>query len=251
MSNPLTITDAFDKILPMKKFNNVILSAAKNLALDSSAAGLRMTFLAGILCLIFSGCETLGLKRREVPPEFNQKIILEVSNKYYQHQAPRSGYDVGDLQAFHTQHTFPAVVDEAFKEIFSEVELHENYDEEGEGKVETDAPDVPAVFEVRLVDLANDNYTEADNYRAEVTIAVAAKSPRGNIFWQKAFRGEGHIDVDPQFSTELGPQDAVVDAVRDALGQMQDALVKEPQVRLLLQHYQEINKARGEKEVKV
>lgn len=226
LSNPLTTQEGFVNILPMKKL-----------------------FLLAFIVLFAAGCETVGLKKREVPAEFHQKIILEASDKYYQHQAPRSGYDAGDLQAFHTQHTFPAVVQEAFEEIFSEVELHENPEEEA--KVEGEEPDVPAVFEVRLIDLANDNYTEADDYRAEVTIAVAAKSPRGNIFWQKAFRGEGYVKVDPQFSTGLGPQDAVVDAVRDALGQMQDAIVKEPQVRLLLRHYQEINEARKGKEVQV
>ena len=110
---------------------------------------------------------------------------------------------------------------------------------------------MPAVFEVRIVDLANDIYNEADSYRGEVTLAVAMKSPRGEIFWQKAFRGEGYVDVDPQFSTGLGPQDAVLDAMRDALDQMKKAILASPEVRNQLKYYRQIELARREKEVKV
>ena len=196
--------------------------------------------------LIFCGCAALGFEKLQTPPEYNQKVLLEISDQYKQTQAPRSGYDVGDLQNFHTQHTLPAVVEDSFKEVFPQVKVIES--KEG---IETDAPDVPAVFEVRMLDVANDISNGADNYRAEVTLAVAMKSPRGHIFWQKAFRGEGYTETDPQFSTGLGPQDAVVDAVRDALAQMQDALIKSPEVRLQMKHYQEIDKARKQKEVSV
>ncbi len=200
----------------------------------------------GLSLLIFCGCSTLGFQKLQAPPEYNQKVFLEISDQYKQHQATRSGYDVGDLQNFHTQHTLPIVVEDAFKEVFPQVKVVES--KEG---VETDTPDVPAVFEVRMLDAANDISNGADNYRAEVTLAVAMKSPRGHIFWQQAFRGEGYTETDPQFSTGLGPQDAVVDAVRDALGQMQDALLKSPEVRLQMKHYQEIDKARKQKEVSV
>ena len=95
-------------------------------------------------------------------------------------------------------------------------------------------------------DIANDIYNESDSYRGEVTLAAAMKSPDGTVMWQQAFRGQGYVQVDPQFSTGLGPQDAVVDAIRDALSQMQDAIVSSPQVRLQMQHYQSIAKARSE-----
>lgn len=193
---------------------------------------LRVAATLAVTAALFFGCAALGMTQREVPPEFNQKVILEVSDMYVQHQAPRSGYDISDLQSFHTQHTLPVVVEEAFKEMFADVEVREA--EEG---IEMGAPEVPAIFEVKLADLAHDYYMEADNYRAEATLAVAMKSPDGHIFWQKAFRGEGYVQVDPQFSTGMGPQDAVVDAVRDALSQMQDAIIESPQVRLQMKHY--------------
>lgn len=180
------------------------------------------------------------------PPEFNQKVILEVSDSFQMYQAPRSRYDVGDLQNFHTQHTLPVVVEGAFKELFGEVEVSQ-----GEAKIETEAPEVPAIFEVRLADVANDIYNEASTYRGELTLAVAMKSPRGHIFWQKAFRGEGVTQVDPQYGTQLGPQDALVDAMRDALDQMQRAIVSSPEVRNQMKYYLAIEKARKEKEVQV
>jgi hypothetical protein len=199
-----------------------------------------------LLSALFAGCASMGFQAIEPPPEFKQKVLLEVGKGFSQHQAPRSGYDVGDLQNFHTQHTLPMVVEDSFKEVFPLAEMVES--SEGVGM---DEPDVPAIFEVRMIDVANDIYNEADSYRAEVTMAVAMKSPDGHIFWQKAFRGEGYVQVDPQFSTGLGPQDAVVDAVRDALGQMQDALLSEPQVRIHMQKYQAIEDARQQQEVGV
>lgn len=190
------------------------------------------------MCILLTGCAAMGFKALEVPPEYNQKVLLMVGDEYRQHQATRSGYDVGDIQAFHTQHTLPVVVEDAFKEVFPQVEIIE-----GEAGLEMGEPDVPAVFEVRMIDVANDIYNEADSYRAEVTLAVAMKSPGGHIFWQKAFRGEGYTQTDPQFSTGLGPQDAVIDAVHDALGQMQDALIAAPEVRIQMQHYQASHEA--------
>ena len=187
-----------------------------------------------------------GPQKLNAPPEFNQKIILDVSDEYQMFQAPRSGYDVGDLQAFHSQHTLPVVIEDAFKELFGQVELAQKGPE-----IETGRPDVPAIFEVRILDLANDIYNQADSYRGEATLAVAMKSPRGQIFWQKAFRGSGYVRVDPQFSTGLGPQDAVLDAMRDAIDQMQKAIVASPEVRNQLKYYQGIELARREKEVKV
>lgn len=199
---------------------------------------------------LFSGCssvsDALGTSKLEVPIEFNQKVLLEVSDKTQSFQASRSQYDPGDIQAFQSQHTFPIVVEDAFREMFSQLEVVT----QGEN-IELSQPDVPAVFEVRMLDLANDISNEASSYRAETTLAVAMKSPRGHIFWQKAFRGEGYAIVDPQFSNQLGPQDAVVDAVRDALSQMQNTIVKSPEVLNQLRHYSKIEEARRETEAKL
>jgi len=187
----------------------------------------------------------LSFDRLETPPEFNQPIILTVSDEYQMHQAPLSRYDIGDLQSFHTQHTLPITIEGAFKELFGEVRMLEKGP-----KIEAGAPDVPAIFEVRLIDLQNDIYFEGvDNYRGELTLAVAMKSPRGHIFWQKAFRGDGYVKVDPQYSTGLGPQDAVVDALRDAIDQMQRAIINSPQVRQQMKYYQAIEQARQKQEV--
>ncbi len=200
--------------------------------------------------MVFSGCaganQIFGSEKLNVPPEFNQKIILEVSDKYELYQAPRSGYDVGDFQAFHTQQTFPVVVEDAFKQIFGEVVVPEK----GK-KIEMGPPEVPAIFEVRILDLANDIYNGADNYRAQVTVAVVMKSPRDQTFWEKTFRGEGYVRVDPQFSTGLGPQDAVLSAVQDVLEQMKKAIVASPEVRNQLRYYQKIQTARAATEKKV
>jgi hypothetical protein len=198
-----------------------------------------------VLEVVISGCAALSGKLN-VPPEYKQKVILEVSDSQQMFQAPRSGYDPGDLQSFQSQHTFPLDVEDAFKEIFGQVEVVKP-----DAKIDMQAPDVPAVFEVKMLDLANDIYMEATSYRAQVVIAIAMKSPQGNIFWQKSFRGEGYITADPQFSSGLGPQDAVLDAVRDALGQMKKAIVDSPQVRHQMKYYQAIEKARKEKEIKV
>lgn len=200
---------------------------------------MKNSYLILALALLpFAGCATFG-QPLNVPPEFNQKVLLQVSENYAQHQAPRSSYDAGDLQSFHTQHTLPVVIEDAFKEMFANVEMMES-----EPGIETAAPDVPAIFEVRILDLANDIYNESQDYRAEVTLAVAMKSPNSEqIFWQKAFRGAGYVRVDPQFQTGLGPQDAVLDAMRDAIDQMQQAMIKEPQIRLQLQHYQASHEA--------
>ena len=206
------------------------------------------SFLTAVL--VFNGCatvsESLGFKKLEVPPEFNQKVQLEVEDEYAMHQAPRSGYDVGDLQAFHTQQTLPTVVEDAFKEMFGKVEMTKS-----SAGIETSTPDVPAIFEVKIVDLANDVYDQGEDYRSQVTLAVAMKSPRGEIFWQQAFRGDGYVKVDPQFSNGLGPQDAVLDAMRDALDQMQKAIVAAPAVLNQMKYYKTIDEARKQKEVQV
>lgn len=205
-----------------------------------------------LILTMFQGCaglnEALGIDKFDVPPEFNQEIILRVSDEYQMHQAPRSGYDAGDLQAFHTQHTLPVVIEDAFKEMFGKVVLKTM---EEEAQIETDIPEVPAIFEVRILDLAHDIYSEAEYYRAQALLGVAMKSPRGNIFWQKAFRGDGYAEADPQWSTGLGPQDAVIDAMRDAILQMQEAIVASPQVRAQMKHYWDIEKARRETEMKI
>ncbi len=210
----------------------------------------RRFFFLGFLVLAFNGCSTvsegLGFKKLEVPPEFNQKVLLEVSDEYKQHQATRSGYDVGDLQSFHTQQVLPETVKDAFKEMFGDVELATPGPQ-----VEMDTPDVPAIFEVKIIDLANDVYDEGENYRGQVTLAVAMKSPSGEIFWQKAFRGDGYVAVDPQFSNGLGPQDAVIDAMRDALDQMQTAIVASPEVRNQMKYYKGSDEARKQKEVQI
>ncbi len=208
-----------------------------------------MKISASIVALfLLTGCagaaQMIGSAPLDVPPEFDQKIILDVSDEYKMHQAPRSGYDVGDLQSFHTQHTLPITIEDSFREMFGEVELAKKGP-----KVETELSEVPAHFEVRIIDLAHDIALEAETYRAQLTLATAMKSPRGHIFWQQAFRGEGYVRVDPQYSTGLGPQDAVVDALRDAIDQMQKAIIASPEVRLQLRHYQAIDRARREKEV--
>lgn len=195
--------------------------------------------------LLLTSCAALTGSNIQPPPEFNQKVGLIVDSDYEMYQATRSGYDVGDLQSFHTQHTLPIVVEERLEELFGEVEMYKN-----RAGIETQMPDVPAVFEVRMIDLAHDvTFEGADTYRAETTLAVAMKSPRGKIFWQKAFRGDGWVNIDPQFSTGLGPQDAVLDAVHDALDQMQRAILNSPEVRNQLRHYEEIEEARRAREV--
>ena len=198
-----------------------------------------------LLVPVLSGCATLSGGPKP-GPEYQQKVMLLVSDEYQQHQATRSSYDVGDLQSFHSQHTFPIQIEDAFKKIFSQVEVVKN-----EPGIEAGEPDVPAVFEVQMIDLANDIYNEADNYRAQATIAVAMKSPGGEIFWQQAFRGEGYVNVDPQFSTGLGPQDAVVAAVEDAIDQMKTAIITSPQVQNQLKYYNAIKQARNQTEQKI
>ena len=201
-----------------------------------------------VLCWILPASPAFARGKNDVPPEYKQKVILEVPSDFEMFQAPRSKYDIGDLQNFHTQHTLPILVEDVFKEIFGQVDVREP----GAPKIESGEPEVPAIFEARLIDVANDISAEGvTNYRGSVTLAVAMKSPRGKIFWQKAFRGDGYADVDPQFSNGLGPQDALVDAMRDALDQMKKAILESPEVRNQMKYYLSIQAARREKEVRV
>lgn len=206
---------------------------------------LRKTLFICVLA-VFSGCASLQDAPLTTDPAFQQPVRLRIYDDYQMYQAPRTGHDIGDLQSFHSQHTLPILIEDAFREIFPRTEVFD-----GEPDIESGAPDVPAVFEVRLADLAHDIYNEADSYRSQVVLAVAMKSPRGTIFWQKAFRGEGYVQVDPQFSTGLGPQDAVIDAMDDAIQQMQQALVHAPEVRQQLKYYKQIDEARKGREVSV
>ncbi len=202
------------------------------------------------MALLFcSGCaglkEAVGVQKLNVPPEFQQKVQLTVSEEYEMRQAPRSGYDVGDLQSFHSQHILPVIVEDAFKEMFPQVELVKKKD----AQIDTQPPDVPAIFEVRIVDLAHDISNEADSYRSYAILAVALKSPKGKVFWQRAFRGNGYAQADPQFSTGLGPQDAVLDAVRNAVDQMQRGILSSPEVLNQLRYYKKIIQARRRTDV--
>lgn len=185
-------------------------------------------------------------KKKEVPAEYNQKVLLHVSDDYQMHQATLSKYDVGDLQNFHTQHTLPITIEGAFREVFPQAEMMES--KEG---IEDTAPNVPAIFEVRMIDIANDVYNEATDYRGELTLAVAMKGPDDEIIWQEAFRGEGYAKADPQFGTQMGPDEAVVDALRDAIDQMQKALLKSPEIREHMQLAQQARIEGGESEKKL
>lgn len=208
----------------------------------------RLFLFLALAFPLIQGCaavgEGLGFKNLEVPPEFNQKVLLDVKSEYQMHQAPRSGYDVGDLQSFHTQQTLPETIEDSFKEMFGKVEFVNP-----EAQIEMEAPDVPAIFEVKILDLANDTYDGGPDYRAQITLAVAMKAPDGQIFWQQAFRGEGYTQADQQFSSGLGPQDAVIDAMRDALDQMQKAIVAAPEVRNQMKFYKPADEARKQTEV--
>jgi len=207
------------------------------------------TYIMIIGLMGFAGCSTaegLFSSKVQAPPEYNQKIALRVDDDYVMHQAPRSGYDIGDLQAFHTQHTLPITIEGAFRDVFGQVEVLP----EGAG-IETAPPDVPAIFEVKIIDLAHDIDNGATNYRSQITLAVAMRSPRDTIFWQQAFRGEGQSFSDPQFGNTTGPADAILDALQDAINQMQKAIVNSPQIRAQMKYYMDIENARKEKEVKV
>ena len=112
--------------------------------------------------------------------------------------------------------------------------------------------DMTPTFEIKIVDLAHDLYEESlEYYRGYVTVAAAMKSPRGETVWQQAFRGEGFVNVKPEFGFALGPEEAVVAAVDDAITQMQDAIVKSSQIRLYFKSYAAIEEARRKKEVTI
>ncbi len=209
----------------------------------------QILLLISLSALVF-GCAGTGSfinPKKVYPPEFDQKIMLVAYDDYEQFQAGRSGYDIGDLQSFHSQHTFSLTAEGFFRDIFGQVQVVEP----NEPVISLDVPDVAAVFEIKILDLAHDIYNESTSYRSHVTIATAMKSPRGEIFWQKAVRGEGSVNVDPQYSTGLGPEQAVLDAIRDALDQLEREITSSSQVRLQLKHYKEIDQARKATEIKI
>ena len=205
-------------------------------------------FLALLLVIGSSSSQAfLGFGGKpKAPPEYNQKIMLEVNDDPRVHQAQRSGYDIGDLQAFHDQVALPMLVEDSFKEIFGQVEMVPKG-----ADIETAPPDVPAIFEVHMVDSAHDYFDGGQDYRAQVTLAVAMKSPRGNIFWQQAFRGEGYVRADQTLNANLGPAEAANDAVRDAIEQMQKAILKSPEVLNQMRYYTQSDKARRTTEVQI
>ncbi len=207
-------------------------------------------WLQSALCLfLLSGCASMAGfgGKLDVPPEFNQKILLQVPDDYTLYQAPRSVYDPGDLQSFHSQHTLPIVIEDAFKEMFGQVQLLKSGP-----RLDVGEPDVPAVFEVRMMDMSHDIYNEATSYRAKVKLAVAMKSPRGEIFWQDVIEGNGYVMVNPQFDIgHTGPADAILDAMRDAIAQLQNSIVHSKEVRLQMANYQAIQIARKQNEKKV
>ncbi len=212
-----------------------------------------MKKLAALILIVglCSGCagfsEALGTKKPDIPPEYNQPVYLRVSDEYQLFQAAQSQHDMGDLQAFHTQHTLPIVVEGYFKEIFPQAKMLDD-----EAQIEMKPPDVPAVFEVRLLDLAHDIYDEpVRKYRSQAVLGISMTSPTGHVFWSQAFRGYGQATVDPQFSTGLGPEQAILDAMRDVMDQMQAALLASPEVRNQLRYYSDIEEARKKTEVKV
>jgi len=211
---------------------------------------MKIQSLACLFLLAVTGCATPGgflSSKLNTPPEFNQKILLQVPDDYSMFQAPRSVYDPGDLQSFHTQHTLPIVIEGAFKDLFGEVEMVKTGPQ-----IEIGEPDVPAIFEVQILDLSHDIYNEATSYRAKVKLAVAMKSPGGNIFWQDVFGGNGYVMVNPQFDIgHTGPGNAILSAMQDAINQMQRAIIASPEVRLQMQHYKAITDARKEKEKQV
>lgn len=201
-----------------------------------------------LVALIFlAGCASTGVTRSDIPPEFNQQIQLIVDDDYEMYQAVRSHYDLGDLQSFHSQHVFPMKVEDSFKQVFGSVVMVSK-----DAQITTQAEDTAPVFEVHIVDMAQDQFNENVDYaRAHVTIAAAMVSPRGEMVWKQAFRGDGFVNVDPQFNFRMGPEQAVQEAVEDALNQLQEAIIKSPQVRLQLKHYRSIEEARTRAETTV
>jgi len=188
----------------------------------------------------------LGMEKIQTPPEFDQEIVLIVPDDYQMFQAPMSTYDIGDLQAFHSQHTLPIVMEDAFRELFGKVKVVSP----NEPRLDTDKQN--AIFEVRMIDLGHDLYMQpAETYRAKVTFVAAMKSPRDEIFWQQAFHGDGYVVANPEVPDGFGPADAVVDAIHKAVWDMQRAIASSPQVRLQMKHYQKIQEAREQYEIKV
>ncbi|MFZ5802003.1 MAG: hypothetical protein ACOY3K_02675 [Candidatus Omnitrophota bacterium] len=200
-----------------------------------------------ILSFIFLGglCSGFG-KKPKIPPEFQQKVQMLVSEEPQTFQATRSGYDVGDLQAFHSQHTFAARAQDILRGIFSDVEVLTSAPD-----IQAEDPSMPPYFDIRLIDIAHDQYDANMNFfRSETVLAAAMKSPKGTTIWQQVFRGNGYVRVDPQFQTGLGPEQAVTDAIDDALYQMQEAILKNKQVKLYMRHYQSLAQGKSENEVR-
>ena len=95
-------------------------------------------------CPAFLGFEG----KPKAPPEYSQKILLEVNDEPKVHQAQRSGYDIGDLQAFHDQVALPMLVEDSFKEIFGQVEMVPKG-----ADIETTPPHVPPIFQLHISSL--------------------------------------------------------------------------------------------------
>ncbi len=92
-------------------------------------------------------------------PQCRARVLPESSTDCRRQLPAVSGAAIRLSATFrHAQHTFPVLVEGAFEEIFSSIDMVK----EGQAGIEAGAPDVPAVFEVRMVDLAHDISMEAD-----------------------------------------------------------------------------------------
>jgi len=59
------------------------------------------------------------------------------------------------------------------------------------------------------------------------------------------------VQVDPQFGTGLGPDEAVQEALYDAIEQMQKAIINSGEVRAQMKYYKQADDARRQREYQV
>ncbi len=191
-------------------------------------SGLAVAGLAG--CASISSFQQVG-KRKDVPPEFRQRVGVHVQEgieriSYY----GSASNDVSDLMVFHLQQILPFNVQTALHGIFENVELAEPGP-----KAAFKTPGLAGYFDIKISNVRYD-YPEANRpvYRAEARLQVEFKTPQNEIIWTRMFEGTGTSYSDASVSiTDFGKgaSSAVESAFQNAVDEMGDGVLQSEGLR--------------------
>jgi len=175
--------------------------------------------------------ELTTVKPKAVSPEYRQKVGLHVHEKVDRlHYFGSASGDASEHMVFHLQQLLPFNAQSALQEIFEGVEISEPGP-----TIAFKTPGAVGYFDLRIVSVRYD-YPEPDltNYRAEVQLLVEFKTLQHQVIWSQYFRGQGQSlsDTDARLSDfGRGTAYALEDAFQRVVDDMQDEVLKAPEIR--------------------